>query len=60
MVAGLEDIGVAVAVADVVIGDVVADADELELVVFWVEAEDEEIIAEVDDVLTIHWLFWQL
>lgn len=57
-------------VADVEVCDVVADADELELVVFWeeVEEEDEEeevaVVEEVDvvveDVATAHWPFWQL
>ena len=50
MVAGLEDIGMAVVVADVEVGDVVPDADELKLVVIWEEVEDEEVdvVEEVD------------
>lgn len=48
------------AVADVEVDDVVGDVDELELVVFWEEAEDEEIAvgeevtAVVEDVATEH------
>lgn len=50
MVAGLEDIGMAVVVADVEVGDSVPDADELKLVVIWEEVEDEEVdvVEEVD------------
>lgn len=55
-------------VADVEVGDVVADADadELELVVLGEEIEEEEVavVEEVDavieDVARIHWSLWQL
>ena len=62
--------GIRVGVADEVVCDVVADADELELVVFCEEVEEEdedegvavveEVDAVVEDVATAHWLFWQL
>lgn len=65
MVAGLEVIGVAV--VDMEVDDIVADADELELVDFWEEEEEreevavvEEVDAVVEDVTTAHMLFWQL
>lgn len=56
------------AVADVEVGDVVADADadELELVGLGEEIEEEEVavVEEVDavieDVARIHWSLWQL
>ncbi|KAF6227074.1 hypothetical protein HO133_008515 [Letharia lupina] len=61
---------IGVAVADVEVGDVVADADadadELELVVLGEEIEEEEVavVEEVDavieDVARIHWSLWQL
>lgn len=46
--------------------DVVTDADELELVAFGVDVDEEEVDvveeaeAEIEDVATIHWSFWQL
>ena len=52
----------AVAVADAEADEVVADADELELVVLGDEVEDEEVavVEEVDAVVgdapTVHWL----
>lgn len=52
----------AVAVADAEADEVVADADELELVVLGEEVEDEEVAvveevdAVVEDVTTVHWL----
>ena len=48
----------AVVVADVEVGDVVPDADELKLVVIWEEVEDgevdvvEEVDVAVEDVAT--------
>ena len=51
---------------DVDVGDVAADADELELVLFGVEAEEEEVavldgvVAVVEDVSREHSLFWHL
>lgn len=56
------------AVADVEVGNVVADADadELELVVLGEGIEEEEVavVEEVDavieDVARIHWSLWQL
>ena len=51
------------AVADVEAGDIVADADELELATFWEDVEDEEVgvIEEMEvvikDVETVHWPF---
>ena len=67
----MEDLGVAVAdveVCDVVADadDVVVEADELELVDFGEEVNDKEVevveaVEAVDeDVATIHWLSWQL
>ena len=63
MVAGLGDIGVAV--ADVEVGNVNPDADELGLVVFSEEEEEmvavaEEADAMVEEVTTAHILFWQV
>lgn len=46
--------GIAVGVADAEVDEVVADADELELVVLGGEVEDEEV-AVVEDVTTVHW-----
>ena len=53
--------GVAVALAELEAEEVVADADELELVGFCEEVEDEEeakveeVDDEVEDVLMLHW-----
>lgn len=53
--------GIAAGVADVEVDEVVADADELELVVLGGEVEDEEVAvveevdAVVEDVTTVHW-----
>ena len=46
--------GIVVGVVDVEVDEVVADVDELELVVLGGEVEDEEV-AVVDDVTTVHW-----
>ena len=49
------------ALAELEVDEVVADADELELVGFCEEVEDEEVAEveevddEVEDVLTLHW-----
>ena len=60
MTAALE--AVEVAVADVDVGNVV-DPDELELVAFAEDAEEEEV-DELDTVVelvtTLHWPFWHL
>ena len=66
MLAGLDDLEVAL--ADVEVDDAVADADELTLVDLdsGEEVEEEEPFAAegfdavVEDVSTIHWLFWHL
>lgn len=50
-------------VADVEVGDVVADADELELATLGEDVEDEEVDvveeveAVIEDVATRHWPF---
>lgn len=58
--------GIAVAVAELEVDEVVADADELELVGFCEEVEEVEVdaVEEVDAVVEewprLHCPFWQL